>query len=433
MSYLPMLQQYTKNPLDDEEVVQRIISAYAASFHFDQNFYNALFSQYSNGGAFFSPSDIDLFYSTLFNIWKNNVEEPYHTFLEDVSDVKSLDEVFKELSSSKLRKKFQPFLENKRDSLTIINSSLVHPEQGKKIPFPLQHQLFINIDYKHIHKLATLYLKECEEKGLPYFFKMFSRYEQDDSFVAFADDKHFDQVFETLNSIIENNPELRSNIATPPILSGKITSYIGYTTGGSRNKVPLNTLKSQIIHDVCSRFYFRILETAPNFPIKDENGQSIALVDQICWNILNNKIDYMLNLNKDSLMAYYGISRANLKEKAFLGEFFSSIKSHLLENIPNLKEKVEPLEFSYSNKKESYRDFPIDESDFYRGVFQTFPQLVNSSPKVKTTLVQSLKSALKDNGFDPNNIAFDFVSEQRILGQDTSEMADGKSARTKQI
>ena len=52
MSYLPMLQQYTKNPLDDEEVVQRIINAYAASFHFDQNFYNALFSQYSNGGAF---------------------------------------------------------------------------------------------------------------------------------------------------------------------------------------------------------------------------------------------------------------------------------------------------------------------------------------------------------------------------------------------
>ena len=99
MSYLPMLQQYTKNPLDDEEVVQRIINAYAASFHFDQNFYNGLFSQYSNGGAFFSPSDIDLFYSTLFNIWKNNVEEPYHTFLEDVSDVKSLDEVFKELSS----------------------------------------------------------------------------------------------------------------------------------------------------------------------------------------------------------------------------------------------------------------------------------------------------------------------------------------------
>ena len=140
MSYLPMLQQYTKNPLDDEEVVQRIINAYATSFHFDQKFYNALFSQYSNGGAFFSPSDIDLFYSTLFNIWKNNVEEPYHTFLEDVSDVKSLNEVFKELSSSKLRKKFQPFLENKRDSLTIINSSLVHPEQGKKIPFPLQHR-----------------------------------------------------------------------------------------------------------------------------------------------------------------------------------------------------------------------------------------------------------------------------------------------------
>ena len=260
---------------------------------------------------------------------------------------------------------------------------------------------------------------------------MFSRYEQDDSFVAFADDEHFDQVFETLNSIIENNPELRSNIATPPILSGKITPYIGYTTGGSRNNVPLNTLKSQIIHDVCSRFYFRILETAPNFPIKDENGQSIALVDQICWNILNNKIDYMLNLNKDSLMAYYGISRANLKEKAFLGEFFSSIKSHLLENIPNLKEKVEPLEFSYSNKKESYRDFPIDESDFYKGVFQSFPQLVNSSPKVKATLVQSLKSALKDHGFDPNNIAFDFASEQRILGQNTREMAEGKKARTK--
>lgn len=427
MTYLPILYQFMTNPLDDETVFDTFVKEYATSFRFDSSLYSRLFSHYSKGGTFYNYDDINQFYSIVFNIWKKNVEEPFHTFFEDVEDVRSIEEIEKVLSSSKLKKKFQPFLEDKSSSLTVINSSLMHPENGKKnLPFPLQHQLFVNVNYHNIHKLGTFFLLACEEKGIPYFFKMFSKSERDDSFVAFVDDEHLDDVIQMLDTIIKENPELSDNISSPPILTGKVTPKIGYSTAGQIDGIPFNSKKCQIIQDVFSRFYYRILEKSINFPIKDENGHPISLIDQISWTIVCNKVNYLTNLNSNDLKTYYGLDLRDLKSTDFLSSLFSGIKGHLTKSIPTIKKEIKPYEYSYSKKKKSRSPLTVEENDFYKGVFQTFPLLVNSNSTVKSTLLKTLRANMKENGFDPYHIAFDKKTVDRL----THDLSSTKSEET---
>ena len=270
------------NPIDDINVIEKLINAYANNSKGFGGYYGQLtktVQKEHNKGQYYRE-DADRFYAMLFNKWKNSIVamtrdefvelykqgsygqdfikmRNYLKNIPDVSTMKEADEIF---YGSKGDKELEDALEKYSWKSFGGGSGWIHVCSryltAKKDQYPnVEHRLYLDTESLDTYKMTTYLVEKCDEHNLPYYFKFDQYADRDDTIVIYSSTENLTKYVEILQEIKREHPELVSRAKEPPVLTGKIDGWIGYgsepakTPDGQRhsfNEIRAKVLESSI-------------------------------------------------------------------------------------------------------------------------------------------------------------------------------------------
>ena len=241
------------NTLTDD-TVDKLIDIYSeknGNVYKGLSYYNSKdIPKYNN--SVIESSEKDKFFSNCFNIWKRNVlsmsKEEFkvllnrgsfdrdfiklRNYLLNVPDIHSYKEMNDLYYGSNTPDDIKDLFEKYGwDSLGAY-SGWVHTDSrticAKRTPRNnVEHRLYINSDSMSLYRLINLFMKECSERNIPFYFKFdLDNGARDDTLPIYSDSEHLIDYIEILKDIKQKHPEI--NFYEPPLLAGKIDNFIGY-------------------------------------------------------------------------------------------------------------------------------------------------------------------------------------------------------------
>ena len=312
------LKSIIDNPLSNEETINGLIDAYIEGGEYwqfltrekrakDTTFADQYYIDYLNSMIFnnFRKNYLD---GSYFNLTKEEFEEARENMLEkrfttkdffyymtirgylrEIGELSNTQEVekainiendylynkyFKDILSKEQVKERLKEVYLKDNNWRIINSKT---ETGKNNRIEelndIKHRLYLNLSNEDIHRMATLFINECREKGIPYYFKIALNTSRDDSIIIYSSDELLESYIIILNEIVKKHPGIEYNSFNPPLLTGKINNWIGY------GEEPANTIDSYNE----SRYFpiiFAIKKTYKDWLNRYKDEKIIALPDE---------------------------------------------------------------------------------------------------------------------------------------------------------
>ena len=362
------LYEKIENPLNDDEVIKKLIEGYSDELRTKQ-YYNKLvqvnYKEKKYKGI--NMDDKDRLVSQIFNEWKNDItknisDEDIKSYnnqdfvrlreciknIPDIKDFKENSKVFNRLTKlDKLDKDskktkltdiyedYAPFFHG--STWTYISHNSINPSKYKKII--VDHRLYLNTENIDTYKVMELFRNKCKERELDYHFKFSDRGDRDDTIVIYSDDKKLSKYLEILEEIKKEEPEIVKRAQTPPMLTGKIDGWIGYGSEPSldengKNTKSFNSSRSGIIQNAISKETIKWLRENKELT-KEDTGLNEYLTKQIFDKIKEFNIDD-INIEVDSEMiqrAFRPFSKQILKkDPSFLGKVREAIKEEGLAN-----------------------------------------------------------------------------------------------------
>lgn len=362
------LYEKIENPLNDDEVIKKLIEGYSDELRTKQ-YYNKLvqvnYKEKKYKGI--NMDDKDRLVSQIFNEWKNDItknisDEDIKSYnnqdfvrlreciknIPDIKDFKENSKVFNRLTKlDKLDKDskktkltdiyedYAPFFHG--STWTYISHNSINPSKYKKII--VDHRLYLNTENIDTYKVMELFRNKCKERELDYHFKFSDRGDRDDTIVIYSDDRKLSKYLEILEEIKKEEPEIVKRAQTPPMLTGKIDGWIGYGSEPSldengKNTKSFNSSRSGIIQNAISKETIKWLRENKELT-KEDTGLNEYLTKQIFDKIKEFNIDD-INIEVDSEMiqrAFRPFSKQILKkDPSFLGKVREAIKEEGLAN-----------------------------------------------------------------------------------------------------
>lgn len=362
------LYEKIENPLNDDEVIKKLIEGYSDELGTKQ-YYNKLvqvnYKEKKYKGI--NMDDKDRLVSQIFNEWKNDItknisDEDIKSYnnqdfvrlreciknIPDINDFKENSKVFNRLTKlDKLDKDskktkltdiyedYAPFFHG--STWTYISHNSINPSKYKKII--VDHRLYLNTENIDTYKVMELFRNKCKERELDYHFKFSDRGDRDDTIVIYSDDRKLSKYLEILEEIKKEEPEIVKRAQTPPMLTGKIDGWIGYGSEPSldengKNTKSFNSSRSGIIQNAISKETIKWLRENKELT-KEDTGLNEYLTKQIFDKIKEFNIDD-INIEVDSEMiqrAFRPFSKQILKkDPSFLGKVREAIKEEGLAN-----------------------------------------------------------------------------------------------------
>ena len=362
------LYEKIENPLNDDEVIKKLIEGYSDELGTKQ-YYNKLvqvnYKEKKYKGI--NMDDKDRLVSQIFNEWKNDItknisDEDIKSYnnqdfvrlreciknIPDIKDFKENSKVFNRLTKlDKLDKDskktkltdiyedYAPFFHG--STWTYISHNSINPSKYKKII--VDHRLYLNTENIDTYKVMELFRNKCKERELDYHFKFSDRGDRDDTIVIYSDDRKLSKYLEILEEIKKEEPEIVKRAQTPPMLTGKIDGWIGYGSEPSldengKNTKSFNSSRSGIIQNAISKETIKWLRENKELT-KEDTGLNEYLTKQIFDKIKEFNIDD-INIEVDSEMiqrAFRQFSKQILKkDPSFLGKVREAIKEEGLAN-----------------------------------------------------------------------------------------------------
>lgn len=315
------LYNYVQNPIDNPQVIEKLINAYANSSKGFGGFYGQLtktVEKVHNKGQYY-VEDTDRFYSMMFNKWKNSIVamtkdefiELYkrgsygqdfikmRNYLRNVPDVSTMKEANDIFFSSKNDKELEDALEKYRWTALGGESGWVHVcsryVTAKKDQYPnVEHRLYLDTESLDTYKMITHLVEKCDEHHLPYYFKFDQYANRDDTIVIYSSTENLTKFVEILQEIKREHPELVSRAKEPPVLSGQIDGWIGY--GSEPSKTPDG--KNHSFNEVRSNAIEPAIAQTTKKWIMDHRSMQITYQDQKV-----NFQDYIAMKSTESLIA----------------------------------------------------------------------------------------------------------------------------------
>lgn len=385
--------QDIKNPLSDPKVVKRLIEVYANSYKGFGGFYGSLVRMNAKDPSNqIYAGDRREFEVMLFNCWRKNVlemtKEEYidlykrgklgldfldlKIYLSTLREVSSLEEIkeifFGKKESEVLKNAISRYRWNSLEEGSgweHVSSRYIKSQREKS--FSIEERLYLNIDSLGIYRFAIEFIKACEEKGLPYYFKFDSYAKRSDKFVIYSDDKSLPAYVDILEKIKASHPELENYISEPPLLTGKINGWIGVgsdpTINMGNSRSSFNSLRSDLIEQIIEETLIKWTVDHKDVPTKYE-GRMLAFKDYIALKIAQNKRSEKINMwysftdnsKKAALkrgeiydergdIKALGYSIRDLEDPKFSSRLYDTVRS----NIDNL------LDMLYQKKKHEIR------------------------------------------------------------------------------
>ena len=419
-----------ENPLNDDEVVRKLIEGYSDELRTKQ-YYNKLvqvnYKEKKYKGI--NMDDKDRLVSQIFNEWKNDItknisDEDIKSYknqdfvrlreciknIPDIKDFKENSKVFNRLTKlDKLDKDskktkltdiyedYAPFFHG--STWTYISHNSINPSKYKKII--VDHRLYLNTENIDTYKVMELFRNKCKERELDYHFKFSDRGDRDDTIVIYSDDKKLSKYLEILEEIKKEEPEIVKRAQTPPMLTGKIDGWIGY---GSEPKLDedgntnsFNNVRSGIIQNAISKETIKWIRENKELR-KEDLGLNEYLTKQIYDDI------------KDKYRMYKTVHEDQFQEKLLkrLEKEIEKNKSELLEG-----------------KFDKIKEFNIDginievDSQMIQRAFRPFSKkILKKDPSFLGKVRDAIKEEGLANGIDSEKFCFDIDKRDQLFNED---------------
>ena len=416
-----------ENPLNDDEVVRKLIEGYSDELRTKEYYKKLVQVNYKEKKyTGINMEDKDRLVSQIFNDWKKdltlnikddeikkyNKDFPYlREFLKNTPYVKSAKEFFKikrkvdeDEKLEIIYPKYTPFSHGK--SWTYISHNSINPSKYKKII--VDHRLYLNTENIDTYKVMELFRNKCKERELDYHFKFSDIGNRDDTIVIYSDDKKLSKYLEILEEIKKEEPEIVKRAQTPPMLTGKIDGWIGY---GSEPKLDedgntnsFNNIRSGIIQNAISKETIKWLRENKELT-KENTGLNEYLTKQIFDDI------------KDKYRMVKSVDEPEFQEK-------------LLKKLENdiSKNKSEILEGKFDGVKEfNIDDINIEvDSEMIQRAFRPFSKkILKKDPSFLGKVRDAIKEEGLANGIDSEKFCFDIDKRDQLFNEDkTNEILE---------
>lgn len=250
MVKLTEIYDNVQNPLENAEVIEKLVLAYSQSDRHTgmqtilQGFYSKLMYLAGNQDKSRKDSkDKEAFLVDKYNKWINNILNLTDEQLEKLGKQRS-----------EIIRKMQPFLrtfgkiETMDDIEKLKNSPFYNNDVGlelKNEPYwdyilsrnvsakqepgiAVKHRLYINCQNQDVWKLCSMFTQKCEDNKLPYCFKTLKDdADRDDTILIYADTDNLASYIDILMDIARDNPDIISRTGKIPLLAGKINEWLG--------------------------------------------------------------------------------------------------------------------------------------------------------------------------------------------------------------
>ena len=337
-----------KNPLEDEELLKKIVLEYSKSDRTNllgsSNLYSLLVTiNKSKDSSSINLEDREDFLVKTYNQWIENMislDDAHIQYLEsnykmDAKEIQQYLKSFGKVSSIEdiKRLKSNPLFDKEindwelQDGWEHIKSKYISGRTENGIS--VKHRLYVSCQNQDMWRLAQLFKSKCEEQQIPFYFKLGMSAERDDKMVIYADTDNLLKYINILQEIAKENPEIIQRCGKPPILTGKIDGWIGIgdepPKKNGKNQ-SYNSLRAEIFEDSIEEV---LLSSIADFKGKDViyKGKQIKFNELFLKQATQTIID-RLDRNKDSklnLLSKYGVREEDLSDV----KFKKYIKSHL--------------------------------------------------------------------------------------------------------
>ena len=359
-----------RNPLEDDNVIKKLIKAYGNSpFVFGGLYGNITNLEEEKSNFIVNKKDADVFYSMMFNKWKNSIvsmtkdefDELYRRgsfgldfkkmrkYLKSIPDVSTMEEADEIFSGSNVDAELKKALDKYKWSSLGEYSGWVHVCSryltAKKDEYPnVEHRLYLNIERSDLYKFITLFSQKCDEHHLPYYYKFDEFAGRDDTIVVYSSTENLLNYIEILEEIKKDNPDLVSRMKKPPILTGRIDDFIGYgseplkTSDGKLQS--FNGVRSKIIEDVLSKLFRKYVgdnyDSIRNCLIAKIN-EAIFEYAKWCYNdrlrvLKNREKKFGEKFDPNDAFDYYGYKPDDIDSDSFK-QLVNRIVSSTIDNI----------------------------------------------------------------------------------------------------
>ena len=421
-----------ENPLNDDEVVRKLIEGYSDELRTKQ-YYNKLvqvnYKEKKYKGI--NMDDKDRLVSQIFNEWKNDItknisDEDIKSYknqdfvrlreciknIPDIKDFKENSKVFNRLTKlDKLDKDskktkltdiyedYAPFFHG--STWTYISHNSINPSKYKKII--VDHRLYLNTENIDTYKVMELFRNKCKERELDYHFKFSDRGDRDDTIVIYSDDKKLSKYLEILEEIKKEEPEIIKRAQTPPMLTGKIDGWIGYGSEPSldengKNTKSFNSSRSGIIQNAISKETIKWLRENKELT-KEDLGLNEYLTKQI----------------SDDIKDKYNRMDKSVYEPEFQEKLLKRLEKEIEKN------KSELLEGKFDKIKEfniDGLDIEVD-SEMIQRAFRPFSKkILKKDPSFLGKVRDAIKEEGLANGIDSEKFCFDIDKRDQLFNED---------------
>lgn len=421
-----------ENPLNDDEVVRKLIEGYSDELRTKQ-YYNKLvqvnYKEKKYKGI--NMDDKDRLVSQIFNEWKNDItknisDEDIKSYknqdfvrlreciknIPDIKDFKENSKVFNRLTKlDKLDKDskktkltdiyedYAPFFHG--STWTYISHNSINPSKYKKII--VDHRLYLNTENIDTYKVMELFRNKCKERELDYHFKFSDRGDRDDTIVIYSDDKKLSKYLEILEEIKKEEPEIIKRAQTPPMLTGKIDGWIGYGSEPSldengKNTKSFNSSRSGIIQNAISKETIKWLRENKELT-KEDLGLNEYLTKQI----------------SDDIKDKYNRMDKSVYEPEFQEKLLKRLEKEIEKN------KSELLEGKFDGVKEfNIDDINIEvDSEMIQRAFRPFSKkILKKDPNFLGKVRDAIKEEGLANGIDSEKFCFDIDKRDQLFNED---------------
>ena len=427
-----------ENPLNDDEVIKKLIEGYSDELRTKQ-YYNKLvqvnYKEKKYKGI--NMDDKDRLVSQIFNEWKNDItknisDEDIKSYnnqnfarlreciknIPDIKDFKENLKVYKRLNKlDKLDK------DSKKTELTDIyqNYAAFFPEDtwtyirynsinaSKPKNFTVDHRLYLNTENIDTYKVMELFRNKCKERELDYHFKFSDNGDRDNTIVIYSDDRKLSDYIEILEEIKKEEPEIVKRAQTPPMLTGKIDGWIGYGSEPSldengKHTKSFNSVRSGIIQNAISKETMKWIRENKELT-KEDSGLNEYLTKQISDDI------------KDKYRMYKSVYEPEFQEK-------------LLKKLENdiAKNKSEILEGRFDGVKEFNIDginIEVDSQMIQRAFRPLSKKILKKDPSFLEKVRNGIKEEGLANGIDSEKFCFDIDKRDKLFNEDkTNEILE---------
>ena len=427
-----------ENPLNDDEVVRKLIEGYSDELG-TKKYYKKLTEVYHDQKKYtgINVKDKDKFVSEIFNEWKKDItrnisDEDIKSYnnqnfarlrecIKDIPDIKDfkenlkvfnrlnkldkLDKDSKKTELTKIYKDYAAFFPE--GTWTYITYNNINPSKYKN--FIVDHRLYLNTENIDTYKVMELFRNKCKERELNYLFKYAEKGDRDDTIVIYSDDRKLSKYLEILEEIKKEEPEIVKRAQTPPMLTGKIDGWIGYGSEppldeNGKNTNSFNNVRSGIIQNAISKETIKWIRENKELR-KEDLGLNEYLTKQIYDDI------------KDKYRMYKSVYEPEFQEKLLkrLEKEIEKNKSELLEG-----------------KLDKIKEFNIDDidievdSEMIKRAFRPFSKkILKKDPSFLGKVRDAIKEEGLANGIDSEKFCFDIDKRDKLFNEDkTNEILE---------